>query len=279
MHCRRTRARGSPSTGWRERMDDFFWQSVFVGFAAQLVDGALGMAYGLVSTSFLIAFGAAPAAASAAVHAAEIFSTGVSGAAHAWRRNVDWKLVARLAPAGVIGGIGGAAIASFAPVEIIKPIVSLYLLAMGAVVIGLALRGGEARPAVPAGVRRVGFLGGLLDAAGGGGWGPITTTTLLGRGHAPRRAIGSVNLSEFFVTVAISATFFLTLGGVRWSDIAGLLVGGVLAAPVAAFAVSTVQPRMLMGVVGTFVCALAIYQVALAIDPHVLIASLRHLLS
>ena len=260
-------------------MDFFFWQSVLVGFAAQLVDGALGMAYGLVSTSFLIAFGVSPAAASAAVHTAEIFSTGVSGAAHAWRRNVDWKLVARLAPAGIVGGVGGAAIASFAPLAIIKPVVSAYLLLMGVFVISLAFRKGPERPAAPEGVRRVGFLGGFLDAAGGGGWGPVTTTTLLGRGHAPRRAIGSVNLSEFFVTAAISATFFLTLGSVRWSDIAGLLIGGVLAAPVAAFAVSAVQPRMLMGVVGSFVSSIAVYQIALALDPQLtFLASLRHLL-
>ncbi|HRE43962.1 MAG TPA: sulfite exporter TauE/SafE family protein, partial [Terricaulis sp.] len=102
-------------------MDAFFWQSVLVGFLAQFVDGALGMAYGLVSTSFLLALGVPPAHASAAVHTAEIFTTGASGAAHAWRRNVNWKLVARLAPAGVLGGVAGAVTVSYLPIDIIKP--------------------------------------------------------------------------------------------------------------------------------------------------------------
>jgi hypothetical protein len=250
-------------------MDPFFWQSVLVGFVAQLVDGALGMAYGLVSTSFLLAMGAPPAAASAAVHAAEMFSTGVSGAAHAWRRNVDWALVARLAPAGVIGGVIGAAAVSYAPIAFIKPIVSAYLLVMGVFVITLAFRTGVERPVAPNGVKRVGLIGGFLDAAGGGGWGPITTTTLLGRGHAPRHAVGSVSLSEFIVTVAVSATFFFALGGVHWRDIAGLVIGGVLAAPVAAFAVSVAQPRLLMGVIGSLVSTLAIWQIAMAVGPNI----------
>ncbi len=242
-------------------MDAFFWQSVLVGFLAQFVDGALGMAYGLVSTSFLLALGVPPAHASAAVHTAEIFTTGASGAAHAWRRIVNWKLVARLAPAGVLGGIAGAVTVSYLPVDIIKPIVSLYLLGMGVFVLWLVFRNQPQKPVAPKGVEGVGLVGGFLDAAGGGGWGPISTTTLLGRGHPPREAVGSVNLSEFFVTAAISATFFMTLGSVRWSDIAGLLIGGVAAAPVAAFAVSKVKPRLLMGVIGCFVSTLAIYQI------------------
>lgn len=242
-------------------MDAFFWQSVLVGFLAQFVDGALGMAYGLVSTSFLLALGVPPAHASAAVHTAEIFTTGASGAAHAWRRNVNWKLVARLAPAGVLGGIAGAVTVSYLPVDIIKPIVSLYLLGMGVFVLWLVFRNQPQKPVAPKGAEGVGLVGGFLDAAGGGGWGPISTTTLLGRGHPPREAVGSVNLSEFFVTAAISATFFMTLGSVRWSDIAGLLIGGVAAAPMAAFAVSKVKPRLLMGVIGCFVSTLALYQI------------------
>ena len=226
-------------------MDAFFWQSVLVGFLAQLVDGALGMAYGLVSTSFLVVMGVPPAAASAAVHTAEVFSTGISGAAHTWRRNVNWTLVLRLAPAGIVGGIAGAALVSFLPIAIIKPIVSAYLLVMGIFVVSLALRGGPKEPVAPRGVQGVGLIGGFLDAAGGGGWGPITTTTLLGRGHPARQTVGSVNVSEFFVTAAIAATFFLTLGSVRWTDIAGLLIGGVLAAPIAAFVVSAIRPRVL----------------------------------
>ncbi len=257
-------------------MDPFFWQSVLVGFVAQLVDGALGMAYGLVSTSFLLAFGVPPAAASAAVHTAEMFTTGASGAAHIWRRNVQWDLVWRLAPAGIVGGIGGALTLSYLPIAIMKPIVSVYLLCMGAFVLVLAMRGPQAPPEKPKGVRRVGLVGGFLDAAGGGGWGPIVTTTLLGRGHAPRQAVGSVNTSEFLVTAAISASFFFALGSVRWTDIIGLLIGGVVAAPIAAFAVSVVRPRVLMATIGCFVVSLAIWQITVALDPNfTFLASLR----
>lgn len=259
-------------------MDPFFWQSVLVGFLAQFIDGALGMAYGLVSTSFLMAFGVPPAHASAAVHTAEIFTTGASGAAHAWRRNVNWSLVLRLAPAGIVGGVAGAVTVSYLPIAIIKPIVSAYLFGMGLFVLYLAFRNRPQKPAAPNGAAGVGLAGGFLDAAGGGGWGPISTATLLGRGHAPRQAVGSVNLSEFFVTAAISATFFMTLGSVRWSDIAGLLIGGVLAAPLAAFTVSKVQPRALLGVIGCFVSSLAVYQIVMAVDPQLtFLASLRRL--
>src|SRR5262245_53111310 len=249
-------------------MDIFFWQSVLVGFLAQLVDGALGMAYGLVSTSFLLAFGMTPAAASAAVHAAEMFTTGASGASHIWRRNVQWPLVWRLAPAGIVGGVIGALTVSYLPVGIMKPIVSAYLLGMGVFVVALALRGPREQAPALKEVKRVGLVGGFLDAAGGGGWGPVVTTTLLGRGHGARETVGSVNTSEFLVTAAISASFFLTLGGVRWSDVIGLLIGGVLAAPIAAFVVSIARPRLLMGGIGCFVVSLALYKLVLTFDPH-----------
>ncbi|MGQ0533600.1 MAG: sulfite exporter TauE/SafE family protein [Caulobacteraceae bacterium] len=250
-------------------MDAFFWQSVLVGFVAQLIDGALGMAYGLVSTSFLLAFGVPPAAASAAVHTAEMFTTGVSGAAHAWRRNVDWRLVWRLAPAGVVGGVVGALSVSYLPIAIIKPVVSVYLLAMGVFVVWLAARGRIAPPAEPKGVAPLGLVGGFLDAAGGGGWGPIVTTTLLGRGHSARNAVGSVSMSEFLVTVAISASFFLALGSVRWTDIAGLLIGGLIAAPIGAVAVNVARPRLLLGGIGCFVVSMAVWQIATSIDPNI----------
>jgi len=248
--------------------DPFFWQSMLVGFVAQLVDGALGMAYGLVSTSFLLAFGVPPAAASAAVHTAEMFTTGASGAAHIWRRNVDWKLVLRLAPAGIAGGIAGALTVSYLPIAIMKPIVSTYLLIMGIIVVTIAIRGPKPPPEKPKGIKRLGLFGGFLDAAGGGGWGPIVTSTLLGRGHGARHTVGSVNTTEFLVTAAISASFFFTLGAVRWTDILGLLIGGLLAAPIAAFAVSITKPRVLMGAIGCFVVSLAVYQIVVAIDPQ-----------
>lgn len=250
-------------------MDPFFWQSVLVGFVAQFVDGALGMAYGLVSTSFLLAFGVPPAAASAAVHTAEIFTTGASGAAHVWRKNVMWGLVLRLAPAGIAGGVLGALAVSFLPIAIIKPVVSVYLLVMGLFVLTLVIRGKPEAPKEPKGVGTLGLVGGFLDAAGGGGWGPIVTTTLLGRGHGARHAVGSVNTSEFLVTAAISATFFFTLGAVRWTDIAGLLIGGIVAAPVAAFAVSKMQPRLLMGGIACAIVSIAVWQISRDFSPAV----------
>lgn len=255
-----------------------FWMYAGIGFFAQIVDGALGMAYGLVSTSFLLAFGMPPAAASAAVHTAELFTTGASGAAHIWRRNVQWNLVWRLAPAGMAGGIAGALVVSYLPVAIMKPIVSAYLLIMGVIVVVLALRGPRPPPTDLKGIKRLGLVGGFLDAAGGGGWGPIVTTTLLGRGHGARHAVGSVNTTEFLVTAAISASFFFALGGVRWTDILGLLVGGVIAAPVAAFAASVARPRLLMGGIGCFVVSLSLWQIAVAIDPQMtFLTSLRRL--
>jgi uncharacterized membrane protein YfcA len=249
-------------------MDPFFWQSILVGFIAQLVDGALGMAYGVVSTSFLLAFGVPPAAASAAVHTAEMFTTGASGAAHIWRRNVQWDLVWRLAPAGVVGGVSGALMASYLPIAIMKPIVSSYLLTLGVAIVIMALRGLKPVSGPPKGVRRIGLVGGFLDAAGGGGWGAVVTTALLGRGHGARHAVGSVNTSEFLVTAAISASFFLALGSIRWNDVLGLLIGGVAAAPIAAFAVGVVRPRLLMGAIGCFVVSLSLWQITSTIDPH-----------
>lgn len=143
---------------------------------------------------------------------------------------------------------------------------------MGAFVVALAVRGSTQPPAKPKGVLSLGLLGGFIDAAGGG-WGPVVTTTLLGCGHGARHAVGSVSASEFLVTAAISATFFLTLGGVRWSDIAGLLLGGVISAPVAAFAVSVAPQRVLMGVIGSFVLAISLWQIAIAVGPSLTIFS------
>src|SRR5690606_16717111 len=161
----------------------------------------------VLATTSLLAFGVPPATASAMTHVAEIFTTAASGASHAYHRNVDWRLVARLAPAGMIGGAVGAYLLPSLDADAIVPFVSLYLAAMGCFIIFKALR-----PAWPREVRDwlvpiIGTGGGLLDAMGGGGWGPIVTGSLIGRGHAPRKVVGSTNLTEFLVTLVISATF------------------------------------------------------------------------
>ena len=169
---------------------------IAIGFLAQLVDGAIGMAYGITATTTLMSLGVTPATASASVHAAEVFTTAASGAAH-WRLgNVDWRLVRRLAVPGMIGGAAGAYVLSTIPGDRIRPIVAAYLLVMGCVIIWRALRT-ESRPhTCPRHAGLTGFFGGFLDAIGGGGWGAMVTTTLIGRGASPRLAIGSANIAR-----------------------------------------------------------------------------------
>jgi uncharacterized membrane protein YfcA len=231
---------------------------VAVGFVAQMVDGAIGMAYGVTSASVLLSLGIPPATASACVHAAETFTTAASGAAH-WRLgNVDRKLLMRLALPGMLGGAIGAYLLTELPGEKIKPFINVYLLLVGALIVWKALtsRAGSGPP--PAQVAPLGFIGGLLDSIGGGGWGPIVTSTLIGQGTTPRYAIGSVNLAEFFVTFTISATFVFTIGLELWPIIAGLIVGGVVAAPFAALAAKHMPDTALMIIVGCVVAILSL---------------------
>ena len=231
-----------------------------VGFAAQMIDGAIGMAYGLSATSVLLTLGVAPATASASVHAAEVFTTGASGLAH-WRLgNVRRALVLRLAVPGVLGGVLGAYVLVGMPTAVVRVFVGLYLLALGGVVLLKALR---PPPPLAAAISTgrlaaLGFCGGLLDAIGGGGWGAIVTSTLIGQGNVPREAIGSASLAEFFVTAAVSAAFVATAGLTLWPVIAGLVLGGVLAAPLAALAAKRVPDRLLMAAVGVVVSLLAL---------------------
>ncbi len=241
---------------------------IAIGFAAQMVDGALGMAYGLTATSVLLSFGSTPAVASASVHAAEVFTTAASGAAH-WRLgNVATAALWRLAPAGMAGGALGAYILTSFPGDRLRPFVATYLLVAGLIVLA---RGITSRPAGALASSRgwmlvpIGLLGGFLDAIGGGGWGALVTMSLLCRGIAPRTAIGTVCLAEFFVTVTISGFFFATIGFELWPIIAGLIIGGVLAAPLAAIAAKNVPDRPLMIIVGAVVVLLALRQILIAV--------------
>ncbi|NKE45825.1 sulfite exporter TauE/SafE family protein [Roseomonas frigidaquae] len=234
-----------------------------VGFLAQVIDGAIGMAYGLTATSVLVSLGTHPAVASASVHAAEIFTTGASGFAH-WRlKNVDARLLARLALPGIAGGIAGALLASALPMQIIRPLVSAYLLGMGGLILWRALRPPQSRPGRP--VTLLGLAGGFLDAAGGGGWGPIVTSTLIGRGDVPRIAIGSTNAAEFFVALAITIAFFSAIGLELWQAILGLVLGGVLAAPFAALIARHLPARKLMLLVGVVIMLLSLRNLAAAV--------------
>lgn len=231
-----------------------FWWFVGAGFIAQLIDGALGMAYGVTASSLLLALGVPPAVGSATVHAAECFTTGASGLSHHAFDNIDRTLFRRLVLPGIIGAVTGAYILSSFPGDALKPWVATYLLVMGVVIVGKAF--GEFQPRrVTTHIRRLGFAGALLDSMGGGGWGPVVTSTLVARGNDVRKTIGSVNASEFFVTVAASITFFLTIGLRNWQMIAALALGGLPAAPVAAWACRRLPLRRMMAMVGLLVIA------------------------
>ncbi len=234
---------------------------VAVGFVAQMIDGALGMAYGVSSNTFLLSLGIPPAAASASVHMAEVVTTGVSGISH-WRLgNIDWKLIRRLVIPGVLGGITGAYLLTSLDGGLIKPYISAYLIVMGIVIIVKAFtvqphdgRIDEHGPRVSV----LGLFGGFCDAIGGGGWGPVVTTTLVANGKQPRKTIGSVNFSEFFVTLAQSITFVLTLSfGQYWHIILGLLTGGAIAAPLAALMAKKLPLKALMILVGVLIIVLS----------------------
>lgn len=249
---------------------DTFLLFLVVGLLAQAVDGALGMAYGVISSSVLLAFGVPPAAASASVHAAEVFTTAASAGSHALHRNVEWRLFLPLAIAGVIGGVLGAYVLTGIDGRVIKPFIIGYLALIGVWILWRA--GHDIKP------RRLpvwftgplGLIGGFLDAVGGGGWGPTVSSTMVGAGHDPRKAIGTVNTAEFFLTVAVSATFVWALVSGHWEEagalqnhfaaVAGLVIGGLIAAPFAGLIVKKVPRKVLAYSVGVLLLFLAGFQ-------------------
>jgi uncharacterized membrane protein YfcA len=246
-------------------MGHSIFEFMVIGFLAQLIDGALGMAYGVSSNTFLLSLGISPAVASASVHAAEVFTTGVSGLSH-WRLgNVDKDLLKRLVLPGVLGGAVGAYVLTEMPTQVIKPIVAIYLAVMGIVILRRAMRPVEERE-VRTALGPLGVIGGFFDAIGGGGWGPIVTSTLVARGNSPRFTIGSVSMTEFFVTLTQSIVFVLTLTLTLENAeiILGLLIGGVLAAPLAAFAARHIPARPLMMAVGVLIIILSVRTLILA---------------
>lgn len=236
-----------------------FWFFVAVGFMAQMIDGALGMAYGVSSNSMLLNLGVPPAAASASVHAAEVVVTGISGLSHWKLGNLDRHLVTRLILPGVLGGVLGAYLLTSVKGTAIRPFVAAYLLLMGLRILWKASNHGGTHRKDYRHVGVLGFTGGFFDAIGGGGWGPIVTTTLVARGNHPRYAVGSVNFSEFFVTVAQSVTFLISLSFAEyWRVILGLLLGGAMAAPLAAKLASKIPAKPFMMAVGTLIVLLSI---------------------
>jgi len=236
------------------------------GFIAQMIDGALGMAYGVTATTFLLSVGITPAAASASVHASEVFTSGVSGYMHLKFGNVNSKLFKTLFIPGVIGAILGAYVLSSLEEysTYIKPIVSIYTLFLGVIIIRKALiKRMEKRQ-----LKRVGLLalfGGYLDSIGGGGWGPIVSSTLIASGRHPKYTIGSVNLTEFFVSLASSITFFTVIGLGYWQVIIGLILGGVVAAPIAAKLANKLPVKSMMILVGMVIIIVSLRQIILGV--------------
>jgi uncharacterized membrane protein YfcA len=208
--------------------------------------------------------GLPPAQASAVVHTAEIFTTGASATSHVYHRNVDWRLVIRLGIAGVLGAILGAWVLSNVDASAARPFVAIYLLIAGLYILLKALKVAPGRDAPATWTAPVGLVAGFLDASGGGGWGPVTTSTLVGSGHAPRLAVGSVNATEFFVTLAAAATFFVELGTSPLMTLVALIAGGMLAAPFGGWAVKLIPARALMLAVGAIIAVLATWQLARA---------------
>jgi len=229
-----------------------------VGLGAQLVDGSLGMAYGVTSTTLLLAIGTNPATASATVHLAEIGTTLASGLSHWKFGNVDWKVVAKIGVPGALGAFAGATFLSYLSTEVAAPVMSLILLTLGAyILIRFTLRGIDRRhlgkPMRKRFLGPLGLVAGFVDATGGGGWGPVGTPAILASGRMePRKVIGSIDTSEFIVALAASLGFLLALGsqGVNVVWAAGLLVGGLVAAPIAAWLVRHIPPRLLGSLVG-----------------------------
>lgn len=237
------------------------WFFIIVGFLAQVLDGALGMAYGTISNALLLTVGVPPAISSASVHFAEIFTTSISGFSHLKLGNVDNSLFKKLLIPGVIGGVLGAYILTNIDGDKIKPFIGIYLLIMGIRILYKVTtmhKHSEEKITRRRHYSILGLLGGFFDAIGGGGWGPIVTSTLVSDGKNPRKTIGSVNAAEFFVTISEVVAFFALLSQFNWSVIIGLIIGGSLAAPIAALITKKIPAKVLMISLGCIITFLSI---------------------
>lgn len=239
-----------------------------IGFAAQLVDGALGMAFGVIANSALLWLGVPPALATSYVHVIKVFTGGVSGFSHMMHSNVDWRLCLRLAASGIAGGVLGAYLMSLLHLNdsnAARPFVLAYLMLIGFFILwrGIGHKFRERRARV---VEPVGAIGGFLDATGGGGWGPVVTSNLLIQGNSPRMTVGTVNTAEFFLAVAVSVTYLLSLGiDNLTSPVVGLMIGGVLAAPLGSWITKHVPPRPMMIMVGALLILVCVTGLAKAL--------------
>ncbi|TDU68016.1 hypothetical protein EI77_03133 [Prosthecobacter fusiformis] len=238
-------------------MDETILTYIVIGFIAQIIDGALGMAYGVSASSLLLGVGVPPAVVSSTVHAAECFTTGASAISHRAFGNVNRKLFFGLLVPGVIGAFLGAYILTMIPGDVIKPYIAGYLLLMGVILIVKAFRAFPSRE-VATHLKPLAFFGAFVDAIGGGGWGPIVGSTLMARGSPFRETVGTVNTVEFFVTLSASLGFLIGIGLSHWNVILGLAAGGVVAAPLGAWVCKHVPQRPFLVVVGLVVIGLSV---------------------
>lgn len=230
-----------------------------VGALAQLVDGALGMGFGLIASSVLIAMGVPPATSSAAVHAAKVFTGGASALSHAWFQNLNWRLFFVLALSGVAGGLIGAYVLGKVNSIWLLAFISIYLAILGVVVLIQTFRLLLPRHINHVGTVAIGSVGGCLDAIGGGGWGSITTLGMVARGIEARYAVGTANAAEFFVAISISAALFAHLDGLPWKQLIALIAGGVVMAPFAAWIAHHLPMKFMAIMVGCAVILLSLF--------------------
>lgn len=237
-----------------KNIDSQFFGFLVAGFIAQIIDGALGMAYGVSCSTLLLYFGVSPKLATAAVHTAEVFTTGVSGLSHLHLNNLDKPLFFRL----LFTGVGGAMIGAYLISQVfdgatIKPFIAVYLLILGAVIITKGIRNRQKPPTRVKNAEMLAFFGGFLDAVGGGGWGPIVTSNILSQGKNPNETIGTVNTAEFFVSFFSTGVFLFFVGIQSWKIVAALIIGGIIAAPLGALFAKNAKRKTLMLLAGSVI--------------------------
>ena len=234
---------------------------IVIGFAAQIIDGTLGMAYGVSCRTFLKTVAGLPSAlASAVVHTAEVPVTLVSGLSHLRLKNVDFRLLWKLLLPGILGGILGAWVLTGIG-DALEPFIDIYLIVMGCLILRKAFLKNVRERHLGNFIYPLGLAGGFLDATGGGGWGPVVTSTMLAVGHDVKKSIGTVNTAEFLVTLAETTTFVVLLNDFTsyWQTILGLIIGGVCAAPLAAWFCKKIPARPLLAIVGLLIIGLNVY--------------------
>ena len=256
-----------PDTNWANmHIDNTFYGFIVVGFIAQLIDGALGMAYGISCTSLLLYLGISPKLASAAVHTAEVFTTGASGLSHLKFKNIDKKLFSKLVFTGVLGAMVGAyLISEVFDGKVVKPYISAYLFILGIVILAKGIRNKKKEHTEVKYARLLAFIGGFCDTIGGGGWGPIVTSNIINQGKDPKETIGTVNTAEFFVSFFGTGVFLFFVGVSSWQIVLGLIIGGVLAAPIGAYLVKKINKRLILIMVGLVIMLTSSYSVYTAI--------------